>query len=155
MAKEIERKFLVRGDGWRREVAASEDYRQGYLANNRACSVRVRIGRDHAFLNIKSAEPGVTRLEFEYPISREDAQEMLASLCISALIEKTRYFVPNGPHTWEIDVFSGDNLGLTVAEIELDHRDESFIRPDWLGEEVSDDLRYYNVYLADHPYTTW
>jgi adenylate cyclase len=155
MATEIERKFLVRGDGWRRGVASSEDYHQGYLANNRTCSVRVRVSGDQAFLNIKSAQLGISRLEYEYPIPRSDAEEMLNTLCISALVEKTRYFVPEGDHTWEVDVFAGDNMGLIVAEIELTHGDEPFHRPEWLGEEVSHDHRYYNVYLAEHPFKTW
>lgn len=155
MAQEIERKFLVRSDDWRRETASSKEYRQGYLANNDKCSVRVRISGDKAHLNIKSAELGISRTEFEYPIPRADAEEMLESLSVSPLVEKTRYFIPDGSHTWEIDVFTGDNEGLTVAEIELAHLEEPFNRPHWLGEEVSHDPRYYSVYLADHPYKKW
>ncbi len=155
MATEIERKFLVTGDAWRDGVTASEVYRQGYLANNSSCSVRVRISDDHAYLNIKSAQLGIFRTEYEYAIAMDDAREMLDNLCVSAVVEKTRYFVPDDGHTWEIDVFSGDNLGLIVAEIELSHGDEPFNRPEWLGEEVSHDPRYYNVYLAEHPYKLW
>lgn len=155
MATEIERKFLVTGDGWRSAVTGSEDYRQGYLANSASCSVRVRIGAGAAHLNIKSAHLGIHRTEYEYPVPVGDAEEMLAELCVAPPVEKTRYFVPQGRHTWEIDVFSGANQGLIVAEIELSRVDEAFERPPWLGEDVSDDARYYNVYLAQHPYTTW
>lgn len=155
MATEIERKFLVKGDTWRDDVTASEVYRQGYLANNSSCSVRVRISDDQAYLNIKSAQLGIFRTEYEYAVPMADAGEMLDNLCVSAVVEKTRYFIPDGEHTWEIDVFSGDNTGLIVAEIELSRGDEPFNRPQWLGEEVSHDPRYYNVYLAEHPYKSW
>lgn len=155
MAQEIERKFLVRNDDWRRDAASSKEYRQAYLSNNGKCSVRVRISGDKAHLNIKSAELGVSRTEFEYAIPRAEAEQMLETLSVSPLVEKTRYFIPDGPHTWEVDVFAGDNEGLTVAEIELGYIDEPFNRPDWLGEEVSHDPRYYSVYLAEYPYNTW
>lgn len=155
MATEIERKFLVTGEGWRAGATDSKDYRQAYLANNRSCSVRVRIGAGAAHLNIKSATLGIERMEFEYPIALQDAEEMLASLSVSAVVEKTRYFVPHGSHLWEVDVFTGANRGLVIAEIELRRGGEDFTRPPWLGADVSHDPRYYNVYLAEHPYTTW
>lgn len=156
MAVEIERKFLVTNDGWRAAVKKSGYYRQGYLANMSGnASVRVRIADDHANLNIKSMTLGVTRQEYEYEIPLQDAREMLDNLCIGPVIEKTRHLVDHGDHTWEIDVFNGDNDGLIVAEIELSSEDESFELPAWAGKEVSDDKRYYNVCLAQHPYKEW
>ena len=155
MAQEIERKFLVINDDWKREVTRSEDYRQGYLSGTDRCSIRVRISNDKAFLNIKSATLGIQRTEYEYEIPPDDGMEMVQRFCMGAVIEKTRYFVPLQNHVWEIDVFDGANAGLVVAEIELDDVDEGFVRPEWLGDEVSDDPRYYNVCLVDHPYCDW
>lgn len=164
MAIEIERKFLVRDDSWRQAADAGTVYRQGYLSRvpgQRAdadavrSSVRVRSDGARAFLNIKSATLGIRRQEYEYPIPVTDAAAMLADLCVGAVVEKTRYHVHVGPHVWEIDVFAGANAGLTVAEIELAREDEVFERPPWLGDEVSDDPRYYNVCLAERPYSTW
>ena len=156
MAVEIERKFLVTNDSWRAAVKKCSDYRQGYLANMAGnASVRVRITDEEANLNIKSMTLGVTRQEYEYEIPRQDAREMLDKLCIGPVIEKRRYLVDCGNHTWEIDVFEGDNTGLIVAEIELGAEDEAFELPAWAGKEVSDDKRYYNVCLAQHPYKEW
>lgn len=155
MAQEIERKFLVTGDGWRDEVRASVRYRQGYLSSGGRCSVRVRVAGDRAYLNIKSATLDIVRTEYEYPIPVTEAEEMLAQLCSGLLIEKTRHFVDYGGFTWEIDVFEGANRGLVVAEIELERADSVFPRPPWAGAEVSDDPRYYNVCLARTPYTQW
>ena len=155
MATEIERKFLVRNDAWKKEVTAKAEYLQGYLSTERSCSIRVRVEKDKARLNIKSATLGVTRSEYDYPIPVSEANEILRELCIRPLLKKTRFHVPYGDHTWEIDVFEGDNRGLVVAEIELSEPDEAFARPDWLGEEVSDDPRYYNVCLIKHPYRDW
>lgn len=155
MAIEIERKFTVANDAWKTKVRAQSYYKQGYLSSDPACSVRVRIADDHAFLNIKSATLGVRRSEFEYPIPRPDAEEMLANLCRGPLIEKTRYFVEHAGKTWEIDVFEGDNKGLVVAEIELNDADEVFEIPSWAGEDVSHDPRYYNVSLVTRPYKDW
>ncbi len=118
-------------------------------------SVRVRIEGNQANLNIKSTDLGMHRLEFEYPLPVDEASEMLDKLCLKPIIEKTRYKLEYGSHTWEIDVFAGDNDGLVVAEIELNHLDEEFERPDWLGEEVTDDTRYYNVCLVTYPYKDW
>jgi len=148
MGREIERKFLVTGEGWREAAVAAVPMRQAYLASDPACSVRVRIEGEAARLNIKSAELGVERLEFEYPIPVADAEQMLARLCTTAPVEKVRYRVPWGGHVWEVDVFEGANAGLVVAEIELAEPDEPFERPPWIGREVSDDPRYYNVMLA-------
>lgn len=154
MAQEIERKFLVTGDGWREAVSGRAHYRQGYLANGAHSSVRVRVSDDEAHLNIKTATLDIVRGEYEYAIPRADGEELLA-LCEGLLIEKQRYFVDYGGLVWEIDVFEGENRGLVVAEVELDSADEDFPRPPWAGEEVSHDARYYNVYLARHPYTRW
>jgi len=155
MAKEIERKFLVTSEAWRRHIRKAVAYRQGYMANNEKVSVRVRISDDDARLNIKSATLGVYRLEYEYSLPLNDAQQMLDELCMRPLIEKTRYYVDDAGHTWEVDVFEGDNAGLVVAELELDDEDAPYTRPDWVGEEVSDDPRYYNVCLVEHPYKDW
>jgi adenylate cyclase len=155
MATEIERKFLVRDDGWRQQADAGLRMRQGYLSGGGRASVRVRVQGDRAFLNMKSATLGVWRREYDYPIPLRDAEEILEHLCEGPLIEKTRYHVAYASHTWEVDVFEGDNAGLVVAEIELDSEDEVFEKPPWAGKEVSHDPRYYNVRLAKHPYKAW
>ncbi|MBP1150244.1 MULTISPECIES: CYTH domain-containing protein [Methylocaldum] len=155
MALEIERKFLVLNDSWRNSVRDSAYFRQGYLNNEIHCSVRVRVCGDRAWLNIKSVTIGTQRQEFEYEIPANDAHTMLSTLSRRPLIEKTRYFVDVGPHTWEIDVFEGDNTGLVVAEIELGNPDETFEKPGWLGEEVTYDPRYYNTSLSTNPYNSW
>ena len=118
-------------------------------------SVRVRVCGEKGYLNIKSASLGIRRREFEYIIPVEDASEMLQTLCVGPLIEKKRHFVTVGQHLWEIDEFEGENAGLIVAEIELSTEDEVFELPSWLGSEVSDDPRYYNVCLSTHPYSEW
>ena len=155
MATEIERKFLVKSDAWRARAEPGIRFRQGYLAGGGKASVRVRVEGESANLNIKSATLGVRRQEYEYPIPLDDAHQMLDSLCEGRLVEKTRYCVTVGNHVWEVDVFEGDNAGLVVAEIELSHEEEVFVRPDWAGDEVSHDPRYYNVCLAQHPYKEW
>ena len=155
MAIEIEKKFLVCNDNWLKFATKSIAYVQGYFSTNEACSIRIRISEDKASLNIKSATLGITRSEYDYPVPVEDAQEMLRTLCNKPLIEKTRYTVPVDHHLWEIDVFSGENKGLVVAEIELESVDDSITLPDWIGEEVSHDPRYYNVCLVEHPYKDW
>ena len=155
MAQEIERKFLVISDTWKNNVSRRIHYRQGYLCGNSRSSIRVRVSDEAAHLNIKSATPGVRREEFEYPVPLHDAERMLDGLCDGPVIEKTRHFVEYHGHTWEVDVFEGQNQGLVVAEIELSRDDETFERPDWIGEEVSHDLRYYNTSLVRNPYTRW
>lgn len=160
MATEIERKFLLSNDSWRAQADAGSTMRQGYLTDLSAehgqkSSIRVRIAGAQANLNIKSATLGITRQEYEYSIPLADAHALLDSLAHGPLIEKTRYHVTHGAHTWEIDVFAGDNQGLVVAEIELGAEDEAFERPAWLGDEVSDDPRYYNVCLVKHPFKDW
>jgi len=155
MATEIERKFLVLNEDWQVHINAELQIVQGYLATNEFSSTRIRIQNDKANINIKSATLGITRTEFEYAIPVDDARLMLDDLCVKPVIEKTRFTVEHMNHTWEIDVFSGDNQGLIVAEIELSSPDEAFEKPSWLGEEVSNDARYYNVCLVKTPYKTW
>jgi len=159
MAVEIERKFLLLNNTWREFSGSANVMRQGYFAgpaeDQQRASIRVRIDNQHAYLNIKSYELSISRQEYEYEIDRDDAEKMLATLCEKPLIEKSRHKVIIGQHTWEIDVFEGDNKGLIVAEIELSQEDEYFEKPDWLGKEVSDDPRYYNVSLIKHPFKDW
>jgi adenylate cyclase len=155
MATEIERKFLLKDDSWKEEADKGTRYCQGYLVGSTSASVRVRIQGKRAFINIKSATIDITRQEYEYEIPLDEAQEILDTLCEKPLIDKTRYFLKAGQHLWEIDVFAGDNQGLTVAEIELNDEDEHFEKPAWLGSEVSKDARYYNVNLVKHPFKDW
>ena len=155
MGWEIERKFLVTGDGWRAQAGEGVPMRQGYLAGTGRSSVRVRLEGAQARLNIKGVTLGVQRLEFEYPIPPEDAWKMLQELCEGPLVEKTRYPVKVGNHLWEVDCFAGDNAGLVVAEVELADPDERFEKPPWTGPEVSHLPRYYNVALVRHPYRQW
>lgn len=155
MATEIERKFLVRRDVWRADSARGTAYRQGYLSDDPARTVRVRLAGAKATLTIKGVTRGIERAEFEYEIPPEDAVVLLETLCIRPLIEKTRYRLDHGGRTWEVDVFAGDNAGLIVAEIELPSADAQLELPPWVGAEVSDDARYFNSNLAKHPYTTW
>ncbi|WP_018952403.1 CYTH domain-containing protein [Thioalkalivibrio sulfidiphilus] len=155
MGLEIERKFLVVGESWKKSVSRRIHFRQGYLCGNRHASIRVRVTDEDARLNIKSATLGVEREEFEYSIPPEEARRMLEALCEGPLIEKTRHFVEHQGHVWEVDVFEGRNEGLIVAEIELTASDEVFERPDWVGEEVSHDPRYYNTSLVKHPFSEW
>ncbi len=155
MATEIERKFLILNHDWQEYTRSELHIVQGYLATNEFSSTRIRIQDDKANINIKSATLGIERTEFEYAIPVIDAQLMIDELCVKPVIEKTRFLVEHMQHTWEIDVFSGDNEGLIVAEIELSSTDETFEKPSWLGEEVSNDARYYNACLVKHPYKTW
>lgn len=155
MATEIERKYLVRDDSWRAQADQGVFYSQGYLSSDPKRSVRVRIAGEQAWLNIKSAVSPLRRLEFEYPIPAVDARELLHSACPTAPVEKIRYHVEHRGHVWEVDVFEGANAGLVVAELELTDEQEAFARPAWLGEEVSDDPRYYNMNLTRAPYTQW
>ena len=157
MFQEIERKFLVSGD-YKAEVYESTDIRQGYLCGGSGLTVRVRQRGDKGYLTIKGARSrnGISRFEWEKEITADDAQALLA-LAQGGLVEKTRHLVKNtdGRHIWEVDEFHGANEGLVVAEIELASEDEPFDRPAWLGQEVSDDPRYYNSHLLIHPYNTW
>jgi adenylate cyclase len=153
MGLEIERKFLVKNDNWR--AGKGTPFRQGYLNSDLNRVVRVRTMGEQAVLTIKGPNTGAVRREFEYEIPLDDANDMLDDLCERPLIEKTRYKVEFAGHTWEVDEFFGENAGLVVAELELQAEDEDFARPDWLGEEVTDDPRYFNSNLVLRPYTTW
>lgn len=155
MATEIERKFTLKSNSWKNQASHQCRYVQGYLAGNDRSSVRVRIAGDKANINIKSATLGIERMEYEYEIPVIDAQEMLDQLCQKPIIDKTRYFVPFAGKTWEVDEFYGDNAGLVVAEIELNDAEESFELPDWADDDVSHDVRYYNVSLVTHPFKDW
>ncbi len=161
MGIEIERKFLVTGEGWRDAAHAVLPMAQGYLndigaldSSAQKASVRVRIQGDGACLNIKSREPGHTRQEFDYAIPAADARALLA-LCVGGVIDKRRHLVNHQGHLWEVDEFLGDNAGLVVAEIELGRADEAFVLPAWAGRQVTDSQRYYNLALASRPYSQW
>ncbi|WP_035356314.1 CYTH domain-containing protein [Edaphobacter aggregans] len=154
MAKEIERKFLVKGDTWRGQ-GGGKRYRQGYLSTVKERTVRVRTVGDQGFITIKGITVGATRSEYEYEIPLADANEMLDRLCERPLIEKTRYRITRGSVVWEIDEFEGENRGLIVAEVELKDEKQSMSFPDWIGQEVTDDPRYFNANLVARPYSKW
>ncbi|MBX3725180.1 MAG: CYTH domain-containing protein [Xanthomonadales bacterium] len=153
MATEIERKFLPAGEDWRHGVERSLAIVQGWLGGD-GCSVRVRLTDGVGSLNIKSRTLGPVRSEYEYPIPAADARELLA-LCGAQVLAKTRHLVNVDGHCFEIDEFQGDNDGLVVIEIELQAADSGFPHPDWLGREVTDDPRFYNVNLVREPYSRW
>lgn len=155
MPHEIERKFIVANDGWRAGADAGRDFRQAYLAETDHAAIRVRIinGKE-AVITIKSAEPGLSRSEFEYPVPLADA-EALAKLRQGSELTKTRFRAPYAGRTWEVDVYSGDNAGLVLAEIELENDTASVKLPSWLGREVTGDRRYYAARLSQHPYRSW
>lgn len=155
MPREIERKYLVVGEGWRETAGAGVSYRQGYLSLDPDRSVRVRLAGGKAFLTIKGRSEGAGRDEFEYSIPPEDAGHMLQQLCLQPVIEKKRFRLPAGSLTWEIDEFGGENQGLIVAEIEIPNDEHSIPKPDWVGREVTGDPRYYNLHLVGHPYSQW
>ncbi len=154
MGKEIEKKFLVKGDDWRK-LAQGTVYRQGYLSVVKERVVRVRTIGDTGYLTIKGLTVGATRLEYEYEISVSDSNEMLDQLCQKPIIEKKRYKVPFEGLTWEIDEFFGDNDGLIVAEVELEDENQTFEKPTWISQEVTSDPRYFNSNLTKHPFTKW
>ena len=156
MNKEIERKFLVEdknADSWRNAIYS--EIRQGYLSVDKQRTVRVRIVGSAAYLTIKGITEGITRAEYEYPIPVAHAGEMLDSLCLRPQIEKRRHRIEYGGLIWEVDEFYGDNAGLIVAEVELKSPQQLFDKPPWAGEEVTDDPRYYNANLVNHPYSKW
>jgi len=152
MGVEIERKFLVTGDGWRTPNGVR--YSQGYLNRDKHRTVRVRVAGEAAFLTIKGVSNGPSRAEFEYAIPTADAAQLL-TLCDGPLIDKIRHITRFGGLDWEVDEFLGANQGLVVAEVELDSPDQAFARPDWLGIEVTDDPRYFNSSLAVQPFQAW
>lgn len=152
MGQEIERKFRIqcqkvpRGEGI--------PIKQGYLPSAGVCEVRVRVAGDKAFLTLKSKNEGTTRREFEYPLPVSDAKQILSAFC-ATFVEKIRYKVEHGGHTWDVDIFQGDNEGLALAEIELQCETETFQKPGWVDEEVTGDIRFYNAHLAAHPFKQW
>jgi adenylate cyclase len=154
MGVEIERKFLPASDGWR-GLGDPTLMRQGYLTSDPMRTVRVRIEGERAVITIKSKSIGATRGEWEYEIPVPDAVELLERLCEQPLVEKVRHRIVYGGHTWEVDEFLGENAGLVVAEIELGSEDEAFEKPDWIGQEVTGDPRYYNSSLIRLPYSIW
>lgn len=156
MALEIERKFLVKDDVYKQEAERCCRIAQGYICSTRGKTVRIRICDRKGFLTIKgpSEEGGLSRYEWEKEISLADAEDLL-KICEPGMIDKTRYMVPAGKHWFEVDEFHGDNDGLVIAEVELSDENETFQRPSFLGEEVTGDVKYYNSYLAKHPYKDW
>jgi CYTH domain-containing protein len=154
MPKEIERKFLVTGDGWRVK-GVGKRYRQGYLSTVKERTVRVRTVGETGFITVKGISVGAARSEYEYEIPAADANEMLDRLCERPLIEKTRYRIPMAGVVWEVDEFAGENRGLIVAEVELESEDQQVSLPEWIGREVTDDPRYFNANLVAHPFSRW
>jgi len=154
MPREIERKYRVKGNGWR-DHGAGVPYRQGYLSTVAERTVRVRLIRDKGWLTIKGITVGATRAEYEYEIPSDEASEMLDNLCERPLIEKTRYRVEHQGLIWEVDEFDGDNAGLIIAEVELEEEDQAIVLPDWVGEEVTGDARFFNANLIANPFTRW
>ncbi len=155
MALEIEHKFLLKNNDWKKDIKKSFNYKQGYLISDSKKSVRIRTSNNKAWLNIKSATIGTHRQEYEYEIPFIEGEEILNTLCEKPLIEKIRHLVPYEQHIWEIDVFYGENEGLVVAEIELTEIGEHFLKPAWIDKEVTNDLRYYNNQLCKLPYKNW
>jgi adenylate cyclase len=154
MAKEIERKFLVSDNSWRR-LSSGQRYRQGYLSTVKERTVRVRVAGDKGFITIKGSNLGATRSEYEYEIPLTDANEILDCLCERPLIEKIRYRIHLGDLTWEVDEFEGENHGLITAEIELRDEDQAISLPAWIGREVTGDPRYFNSNLVAQPFSKW
>jgi len=155
MGTEIERKFLVKGDSWR-GLASGKRYRQGYLSTVKERTVRTRTAGDKGFITIKGITVGATRSEYEYEIPLADANEILDRLCERPLIEKTRYRIPAGAGLfWEVDEFFADNAGLITAEVELRDEKQSVTIPEWIGQEVTGDPRYFNSNLITHPFSRW
>ena len=153
---EIERKFLVKSSDFKEQAFAQNQIAQGYLSSLPERTVRVRIKGKKGFLTIKGIghHGGMTRFEWENEIPLDEAQELL-KLCEKGKIDKTRYEIKSGKHVFEVDEFYGENEGLVMAEIELESETDTFEKPDWLGEEVTNDERYYNAYLSKNPFKTW
>lgn len=153
---ETERKFLVKSDAYKHDARTQLRIVQGYLSTDPERTVRIRIKGGQGYLTIKgkSNESGLSRMEWEKEITVDEANALLP-LCLPGVIDKVRYEIPVGKHLYEVDEFFGDNAGLIIAEIELAAEDETFEKPDWLGNEVTGDERYYNAYLSSYPYTLW
>ena len=156
MALEIERKFLVIDDSYKHEAFSKSHIQQGYICSERGRTVRIRIRNERAYITIKgpSLNGGLSRYEFEQEIPLDDARKLL-TLCDPGIIDKTRWLVKAGNHTFEVDEFHGDNDGLVVAEVELSAEDEAFEKPHFIGKEVTGDRRYYNSQLRRSPFKTW
>lgn len=156
MGLEIERKFLVRDDSFKRQAYDSSRIKQGYICSERGRTVRVRIRGSRGYLTIKgpSENGGLSRYEFEKEITLDEAEQLMR-LCESGIIDKTRYLVRSGHHTFEVDEFYGDNEGLVMAEVELGSDDEPYEKPDFIGKEVTGDRRYYNSQLRVNPFSAW
>ena len=156
MGQEIERKFRVSSDAFKAEAVKTTRIIQGYLSSVPERTVRVRVKGDKGFLTIKGIgnESGASRFEWETEIPVPEAEALL-KICEPGVIDKTRYDVTSGEHTFEVDEFYGENEGLTVAEVELESEDEAFVKPEWVGEEVTGDPKYYNSMLMKTPYKTW
>ena len=153
---EIERKFLVRNDDYKRQAFSSSRIQQGYICSGHGRTVRVRIRDNRGYLTIKgpSGENGLSRYEFEKEITLDEAEHLM-ELCEPGCIDKTRYLIKSGVHTFEVDEFYGENEGLVMAEVELQSEDEPFVKPVFIGREVTGDRRYYNSHLLKHPFSTW
>jgi adenylate cyclase len=155
MGLEIERKFLVLGDDWRQCASPASILRQAYIHNDGRASVRLRIDEaGPAYLTIKSAQAGISRAEFDYAIPADEAREIL-ELRTGSIVEKRRYRISHEGNLWEIDEFTGDNIGLVIAEIELNDPQQKFAKPAWVGREVTDDPQYFNASLAKKPFRDW
>ncbi|MGB1039676.1 MAG: CYTH domain-containing protein [Flavobacteriales bacterium] len=154
MATEIERKYLLKNDSWKQEVSSKNKIIQGYLSSKPERTVRIRITNNRGFVTIKSKNIGSLRKEFEYEIPIEDAEELIL-LCEKPIIQKTRYIVEHSSYSWEIDIFEGENQGLEVAEIELSQENEEFSIPNWIGQEVTNESKYYNSQLIINPFINW
>lgn len=156
MALEIERKFLVLDDSYKHEAFSKSYIQQGYICSERGRTVRIRIRNERAYITIKgpSLNGGLSRYEFEQEIPLDDARKLL-TLCDPGIIDKTRWLVKAGKHTFEVDEFAGENEGLIVAEVELASEDEAFEKPAFIGQEVTGDRRYYNSHLRRNPYCRW
>ena len=155
MGVEIERKFLLRNNDWQNKNLAGTRYVQGYLPSGGGIGTRIRIAGNKGILTIKTPVKGISRSEFEYEIPLEDARIMLHTLCAKPLISKVRYKIEYRSFIWEVDVFDGDNAGLIVAEVELESENQSVELPEWIGTEVTGDMKYYNSKLVGYPYSKW
>jgi CYTH domain-containing protein len=154
MPKEIERKFLVKGDSWR-GLAKPQFYQQGYIDTINQTTIRIRIVGEKGFLTIKGKSQGIARSEYEYQIPLADAQQMLQELCQKPQIQKNRYQIQVKELLWDVDEFLGDNSGLIIAEVELEKEDQIIELPEWIAQEVSLDPRYFNYNLTKFPYKNW
>ena len=153
---EIERKFLVKSNAFKAEAFKLTKITQGFLSTDKKRTVRVRLKDNQGFLTIKgeSSSSGLSRFEWEKEITKVEAEQLLL-LCKKGVIDKTRYEVKVDEHTFEVDEFYADNQGLVIAEVELNHENEIFVKPEWLGDEVTGDIKYYNSQLSENPYCSW